>query len=102
MNLGELIKILESQNPDTVLSEGFHKPHSYRGYYDELAFEPTTLVSIREMLVSCKEALGTTYEGWKGGMFTMTEYTDVYLAIEGQTGDELSGRLFRYMLLDVA
>jgi hypothetical protein len=40
MTLGKLIDKLDSLPPETKL-EGFGEPHSYRGYYSDLAFEKT-------------------------------------------------------------
>jgi hypothetical protein len=40
MYLTNLIAFLEKYDPAQVVPVGFHRPHSYRGYYDQLAFEP--------------------------------------------------------------
>lgn len=101
MYLAELIETLESYNPETVVKEGFNSPHSYRGYYDELAFEPARNVTIGEMLAAAKEADGATYQGYKGGEFTMGGFTNTHIANYGDCGDALSARLLRYMLADV-
>jgi hypothetical protein len=98
MTLGELIKRLEKADQDQVCPWGWHNPHSYRGYYDQLAFEPKENVEVREMLACAKKALGTTYEGWKGGEFKMEEYTDVWIAEQGRCGDQISHMLLNYML----
>ncbi len=55
MNLIELIEFLEKQNQDIVVPMGFSNPHSYRGNYIDLAFEPKENVTVREML---KDAQG--------------------------------------------
>jgi hypothetical protein len=47
--LGELIEALEKLPEDRVLPVGFDKPHSYRGYYNELAFEPAVPPSAHEL-----------------------------------------------------
>ncbi|WP_305012358.1 hypothetical protein [Hymenobacter mellowenesis] len=93
-----MIEFLETQNPNKFVPMGFHNPHSYRGYYSELAFEPVEKVTVGKMLECAKEALRNTYEGWKGGDFTMNSYTDVYLAEEGSTGEEISEILLKYMV----
>ena len=99
MELGDLIKMLEAADPDMVVPNGFNHPHSYRGYYHELAFEPAQNVTVREMLEAAKGAVGTTYEGWKGGDFTMQEYSDCWLSEEGRAGGEtLSAPLLGYLL----
>ena len=102
MNLGELISRLKQEPLDKIVKEGFTNPHSYRGNYYYIAFEPCENVSVADMLEDAKSALGTTYQGWKGGDFTMNKYSYVYLAEEGNIGDELSERLLNYMLKDEA
>ena len=89
MTLGELIAQLESVEPTRCLRLGFHRPHSYRGYYDELAFEPCADISVGEMLAAARSALGSTYQGYKGGDFTMGEYTEVWLAERGDCGETI-------------
>ena len=101
MYLQDLIELLETYDPKTVVKEGFSNPHSYRGYYDELAFEPTPNVSIGSMLKAAKSADGATYTGYKGGEYTMGSWTITHLANYGECGDTLSARLLRYMLADV-
>lgn len=100
MMLGDLIERLEKESPDTVLRLGFARPHSYRGYYDQLAFEPREAVTVGSMLAAAKEALGKTYQGYKGGDYTMGGYTDCWLAEYGTSGEELGARLLDYMLKD--
>ena len=97
MFLKELIEYLEKEDPDLQIKLGFHEPHSYRGYYSELAFEPKADTTIKDMLACAKRALGATYQGWKGGDFTMGEYTDVYLAEWGDVGDSIGTVLLDYM-----
>lgn len=98
MNLGELIAALESADPEHVVAVGFANPHSYRGWYDELAFEPAENVTVASMLACAREALGAVYTGYKGGDFRMGEYTTVHLARYGQTGEEIGPVLVSYML----
>jgi hypothetical protein len=102
MNLGELIKRLEEANQEQIVKIGFGNPHSYRGYYSEVAFEIQENVTVQHMLNSAKEALGTTYEGWKGGDYTMDEYVYCYLVVEeGHTGEQIGEVLIKYMLEEV-
>jgi hypothetical protein len=98
--ISELIETLEKEDQSKVCPKGFANPHSYRGYYDSLAFEPADNVTVGEMLDSATRAMGSTYQGWKGGNFYMGPYVDVYLANEGCCGDELSATLLGYMLRD--
>lgn len=98
MRLGQLIEILEALPRDHEVAEGFDRPHSYRGYYHDLAFEPEADTTVARMLHAAKTANGATFQGWKGGGFTMGLRTDVYLAYEGRCGEELGERLLAYML----
>jgi hypothetical protein len=98
MVLEDLIKKLESYPKKQVVVKGFNSPHSYRGYYDELAFEPIDNITVGEMLVCAKEAVGTTYTGYKGGDYKMSMYTTCYLAFSGSCGEEIGSVLLGYML----
>jgi len=98
MTLQDLIDRLEDENPDQVVSVGFGNPHSYRGYYNELAFEPQKDVTVAEMLEAAREARGSTYTGWKGGDFEMGKNTPVWLAERGRTGEKIGPILLDYML----
>jgi DNA repair photolyase len=100
MTLGELIDRLRKEDPNKIILAGFHDPHSYRGSYYDLAFEPTERIHVSDMLQAAESAIGETYEGYKGGSYHMSSNTDVYLAYYGSTGDELSNRLLNYMLKD--
>lgn len=98
--LGELIEALEAElaKGDRRVPLGFTEPHSYRGYYEQLAFEPAANVLVSDMLADAKRALDATYPGYKGGDFTMTKWTEVWLANYGETGEAL-GSIFLTLLL---
>lgn len=91
MNLGELIDALKKADPDLIVADGFCAPHSYRGYYDHVAFEPRRDVSVRHMLAAAESAVGATYEGWKGGTYTMDRDSVVHIAKEGHTDEAYEG-----------
>ena len=100
MMLGELIARLEREKQDAVLPLGFGAPMSYRGYYEDVAFGPRENVTVASMLAHARSAVGTTFEGYKGGDFMMTERTRCWIAHYGDTGDMLSdlaidGMIFR-------
>lgn len=98
--LGELIARLRQEVDHTRrVKVGFHEPHSYRGYYEQLAFELATDVTIAEMLAAAESALGATYQGWKGGDYTMTDYTDVWLVAERGDCGETLGAVFLELML---
>jgi len=51
------------------------------------------------MLAYAREALGSTYMGYRGGEFTMDEHTDVWIAEYGDSAGDLIGpTLLCYML----
>jgi hypothetical protein len=97
ITLGELINFLEKVEPTTVAKIGLGTPHSHRGYYHHLAFEPQENITVGEMLENCRNANGSTYTGWKGGEYTMDEDTECHIAYRGRTGDCLGYLLLRYM-----
>lgn len=98
MQLGELIAALEAADPRLVVPNGFTDPHSYRDYYDELAFAPARNVTVAAMLAAARSALGTTYTGYKGGDYTMGEHTDCWIAEWGGLGETLGPTLLRLLL----
>lgn len=99
MTLAELIAALEAVDPDRMLPLGFSNPHSWRGVYSELAFEPTANVTVREMLADARSALGATFEGYKGGQYTMDGLTDCWLDEEGSSMGETLGPILLTLLL---
>lgn len=88
MKLQRLIEILENEDQTKTLPHGFLYPHSYRGRYDELAFEPVENVPIADMLATAKACVGSTFQGWKGGDFHMWKDTLVNIAKEGHCGED--------------
>ena len=99
MMLEDLITALEAADPNLVLPDGFTNPHSYRGDYMDLAFEPAANVTVAAMLADARSALGTTYQGWKGGDFEMRGDTWCWLSMEGDaSGDSIGPLLLRLML----
>ena len=101
MNLGDLIKFLKGVDPNKVCRFGFNHPHSYRGYYEDLAFEPAENITVGEMLAAAESALSGEFTGYKGGHYVMHEYTDCWIANYGDGGGEGIGpMLLRYMTED--
>lgn len=99
MTLDELIRVLDAEDPNRVLPLGFSNPHSWRGDYYQLAFEPTANVTIGQMLTDARSARGTTYEGWKGGQYTMNDMTDCWLDETGSSTGETLGPILLTLLL---
>ena len=86
MTLREIIDRLEQEeDKDRIIPIGFTSPHSYRGYYKDLAVEPAYDVTIRHMVEILKSCVGRIFEGYKGGEFTMENYSDVWIAEYGTT-----------------
>lgn len=94
--LQDLIDWLEQQPGDARVPHGFGEPMSYRGSYDELAFEPKDDVSFGEMLGYAKSALGKTFTGYKGGDYTMESYTPCWIAEYGTSqGDRIGPTMLK-------
>lgn len=94
MELSELIrKLLELDQDKTVLN-GFGSPHSDRGSYEDLAFEPVEKTTIGEMVAHAKSALNKDFFGYKGGTYKMREWTNVLIGNWGDCGDEITDANF--------
>lgn len=88
VTVGELIAKLESapKKLAIILSDG-NSPgvySSYRGYYDHIAIEPgDEPTTVKDFLKATKEVVGKTYMGYKGGDYTMTKHTPVWVSAYG-------------------
>ena len=91
IHLKELIEWLEKQDPDGVVPLGFGAPMSYRGYYDDLAFQPVENARLGDMLRHARFAMGATFTGYKGGEYTMDEFSDCWIAEYGTSGGDKIG-----------
>lgn len=87
MTLGRLIDRLETLPPGTMVD--LAKPHSYRGYYDDLAFDRGDKIPVAEALKLCRGAMGEVFEGYKGGDFQMGRNTPVWRASYGRCGHKI-------------
>lgn len=98
-SLGQLIKRLEAEDPNKVVPLGLGRPHSYRGYYEDLEFTPVENVSVGDMLAVARQCIGETFCGYKGGDYKMDTYTTVWLGEYGRAdGQSISDILLDYML----
>jgi hypothetical protein len=86
LTLGALIKELEQLAPETpvILSdaEGSYpgRAISYRGYYSDLCFVPTSdHTTVGTLLATARTALGDTFEGYKGGDYVMEANTPLWI-----------------------
>lgn len=98
MKLKEIIEILQALPPNQKVKSGFCCPHSYRGHYRDLAFEPCKDTTVGKMLAEAQSAVGAHYTGWKGGEFLMTDTTPCYLAVVGYLGIPITSQLLYQML----
>lgn len=100
LTLGEIIERLKHADPRTVVPIGFARPHSYRGYYEQLAFEMERDTTVGAMLAAAESALGATFQGWKGGDYEMTEHSMCWLVSEEGTscGETVGAVLMELML----
>lgn len=95
--LGDFIKKLKTLEQDKPIEFGFGGAvptefDSYRGYYAEIALGyegayGTSAVLVSELLEKAEACIGETFQGWKGGDFTMNEDTNLFVANSGNTSD---------------
>ncbi len=89
MTLGGLITDLEKL-PDGATVENIGSPDSYRGYYCDLAFEKGEGERLAaELLAECRAAVGKVFHGYKGGEYTMSETTPIWIADYGCCGEKI-------------
>lgn len=88
MRLREVIQRLEAIPADTVFTPGFGHPHSYRGYYEQLAFEPSGCTTAGDMLAYARSAVGSVFEGYKGGEYQMGLDTKCHIASYSKTAED--------------
>jgi len=95
VTLRDLIARLErAVERQEMLPHGFSEPHSYRGYYEDIAFEPDPSATPEEMLDAARSVLGVTFTGYKGGDFKMHEWTDCWIANYGHEGEAITTYFF--------
>ena len=91
MTLGDLISALESL-PEGSEVDGIGEPHSYRGYYEDLAFKRIRdKRKASEVLSDAKAAMGEVFRGYKGGDYMMGKQTPVWVADYGCLGEKIMG-----------
>ena len=87
MTLGELIERLEALPPETVMRPGIGSPHSWRGSYDQLSFEPVEETTVGRLLDEAKACIGKRFSGYKGGEYLMREATTINIDEYGSWSD---------------
>lgn len=93
LKLGDLVEALASaiaagngKMAVTTSGGGFvTNPHSYRGYYEDLALEPSSSITTIEELHAelCQRVLNKELEGYKGGDFRMGTDTPIWISPYG-------------------
>lgn len=91
ITLGELIDQLKSQKQDNQVRFDFGRIapvalNSWRGVYSELAlgYNDDKSITVAELLTICENAIDKIFHGYKGGDYTATRNTSVYVANWGQ------------------
>lgn len=94
MTLGKLIDLLKKMPQDRPIVFDFDLSvsplslMSYRGYYCDLAVdrtEPGDIVTVESFLEICKDAMGNTFTGYKGGEFLMGKTTPIWISEYGNS-----------------
>lgn len=89
LTLGGLIKALEAMPADAKVTN-LRECHSYRGYYDDLAFKRRDGTRrSAELLADCQLAMGRVFGGYKGGDYVMGERTPLWVSEYGECGVKL-------------
>ncbi len=105
LTLNQVINTLRN-HPDkaTVLRSGWDGFNSWRGSYDELAFEPASNVPVSKMLHVAMQALASEMHGYKGGTYRIGPGTLCNIARLGEYAetDELDAERLDLLLSDVA
>lgn len=91
LRLGDLVAALEAETDEFPVVYDFDEaspsaPESYRGYYSDLSFPPSPApMTVGELLKEAKDAIGHTFEGYKGGDFEMDTDTPLWASPYGSS-----------------
>lgn len=97
MNLDTFYDTLVAVPPETVVivASGTHagqsisEPHSWRGDYEQISFEPVTAkVTTAEILKQLDEIYGTLLTGYKGGEYYVGGDEELYVAHDGSANTD--------------
>jgi hypothetical protein len=88
LTLGELLATLRAMPLEKEIPI-FYSAHSYRGYYCDLAFGKQRQGTVKEALEYYSTIIGETFQGYKGGDFTMGKSTPLWLAKWGYCGERI-------------
>jgi hypothetical protein len=91
MTLDDLLRFLDGL-PSGSLVHGFGEARSYRGFYDDVAFEDGPSVFASHLARTIRRyVLDQKFTGYKGGDYRMTAHTPVWMAEYGELGGGLVG-----------
>jgi hypothetical protein len=90
LTLGKAIALLEEIDPTTPMAEPIGDVESYRGYYSDLSFDASsaTAKTAGQVLADLRAALGSTFEGYKGGDFVMGSDTPLWVSAYGSASGD--------------
>lgn len=92
ITLGELVARLEAadQSAEIQFVDGSHPGQlgSYRGYYRLVAIERGENKTVAAFLKDVQEAIGGTFTGYKGGEYTMSRMTPVWVSEYGEASGQ--------------
>lgn len=97
LTLGKAIETLSKFKPEAKVRFDWNQsfpdnPHSYRGYYSDLALKMGDIpCMVKEFKLMLEESLGKTFEGYKGGDFKMSDSTPLWCAQYGDCGRAIMG-----------
>ena len=78
MKLKEFKQQIKQAETGKTFDYGISEPFSWRGSYDEVAFELLEQPMTREeILANIEKAYTEEFRGYKGGNYTYNDYTDV-------------------------
>lgn len=93
MTIGEMLSVLKrkDQELDVMLDFVHFRPdgcHSYRGYYEDLAigYKAGGDMKVWQLVKLLDDASGQTFTGYKGGEYSMSSDTPVWVANHNEAG----------------
>lgn len=94
MNLGTLENIFSKlDNDDFVFVSSFGEPMSYRGSYDEVAFEPSYKQKLSDIKKYINKAMTEQFVGYKGGEYSYDSLTTSHIASYGNYSEDSEDQL---------
>lgn len=66
MTLKDIINRLQQEPADKVISAGFILPHAYTHDIGQLAFNPTSIIPVHEIISAIEESIGKVFNAPDG------------------------------------